>query len=134
MTKEQLVKKWIDDMVASGHMQGWFGNKGDEFKQSQYDCMMKVLAGDVAAIGGNYRLLATIHSDYTNLKQSCAWSDNELQYLLAMFGFGCIEQVLALMNCDKDIRNNCMHNGKLKLLVSFEYVDEILTPKIHDHR
>lgn len=125
MKTEELIKKWIDDLVANGFMQGWAGDKSDKFKQEQFDSMMKVLSGDVAAIGGNYRLLATIFSDYSNLKQYCKWSEADLRALLELFGFKQIEHVLALMNCDSDQRSKCMENGKLKKDVQF-----ILTPII----
>lgn len=125
MEKETLVKKWIDDMIANGFMHGWFGDRSDEFKKQQYDDMMKVLDGDIELIGGNYRLLATIHSDYGNLKQYCGWTEEELQCLLALFGFKKIEHVTAMMNCDARDRDFFMENGKLKSEVRF-----YLTPRI----
>lgn len=117
MTKEQIVKKWIDSMIKHGFMNGWFGDRSDKFKKEQYDTMMKVLNGDIKIIGGNYRLLATIHSDYCNLKQYCGWDENELKELLALFNFKNIQEVLAVMNT-KDI-NNYMENCKLKKEVKF---------------
>ena len=121
----ELVKKWIEDLIENGFMHGWYGDKSDEFKKTQYDCMMKVIDGDSALIGGNYRLLATIHSDYSNLKQYCGWKEEELKSLLALFGFKEITHVLAMMNCDATTRNGYMENGKLKKEVRF-----ILTPVI----
>lgn len=123
MKTEQLIKKWIEDLVANGFMQGWMGDKSAKFKKSQYDCIIKVLDGDIKIIGGNYRLLATLYSDYSNLKQYCKWKEEDLKSLLALFGFKKIEHVLALMNCDAAKRNECMDKGKLKEDVQF-----ILTP------
>ena len=123
MTKEEIIKKWIDSMIKNGFMQGWFGDKSDNFKKEQYETMMKVLDGDVKVIGGNYRLLATIHSDYSNLKQYCGWTESELKELLALFGFKKIEEVVSLM--DTQDRNIYMENGKLKKEVEFH-----LTPML----
>jgi hypothetical protein len=117
MTKEQIVKKWIDSMVKHGFMSGWMGDKSDEFKKKQYKAMMKVLDGDVEIIGGNYRLLATIHSDYDNLKRYCDWSPSELKELLALFGFTDIKHVVAVMGA-KD-RDKYMKKSKLKKEVEF---------------
>lgn len=117
MTKEELVKKWIEDMIKNGFMNGWFGDKSDEFKKEQFDALMKVLNGDVKIIGGNYRLLATIQNDYSNLRQYCGWSENELKQLLGLFNFTRIEEVSALMNSDN--RNDFMEKGKLKKDVRF---------------
>lgn len=122
---QALVKKWIDDMVKNGFMSGWLGDRSDEFKKEQFDCLMKVLDGDVEIIGGNYRLLATIHSDYHNLKQYCGWSQEDLFALLELFGFKSIEQVVAVMNCPKRDRDEFMEHSKLKKEVKF-----FLTPKI----
>lgn len=112
-------------MIANGFMQGWLGDKSDNFKKQQFDCMMKVLGGDVKAIGGNYRLLATIHSDYSNLQQYCGWKMTELKSMLKLFGFNDIKEVIAIMNCEDKQRNKCMENGKLREEVRF-----ILTPTI----
>lgn len=117
MTKQQIVKKWIDSMIKHGFMSGWFGDKSDKFKKEQYNTMMKVLDGDIKIIGGNYRLLATIHSDYGNLKQYCGWEEKELKELLALFNFKDIKEVVAVMGA-KD-RDNYMENGKLKKEVEF---------------
>lgn len=117
MAKQEIVKKWINDMIANGFMHGWCGDRSDEFKKEQYDTMMKVLDGDIKIIGGNYRLLATIHSDYGNLKQYCGWTDEELKQLLALFGFSDIKEVISLMVCQK--RDEYMEGGKLKKEVEF---------------
>lgn len=119
MKPEELVIKWIDDLINHGFMQGWGGDKSEEFRNSQLDCMMKVLNGDIKVIGGNYRLLATIHSDYSNLKQYCNWTEEELRSLLSLFGFEQIKHVIAVMNCDAEQRNRCMENGRLKKQVRF---------------
>ncbi len=121
--EENLVKKWIDDLTKHGFMQGMFGDKSEQFLKEQYDTMMKVLDGDIKIIGGNYRLLATIQSDYTNLRQYCGWEKQELLSLLELFGFKRIEEVVALMNSNH--RNDFMEGGKLKKEVEFT-----LTPVI----
>jgi|ERR1035437_2614159 hypothetical protein len=126
MKKEKLVKKWIDDMIKHGFMNGWMGDKSEEFKKEQYDSMMKVLDGDVKIIGGNYRLLATIHSDYGNLKQYCGWQEEELKALLELFGFKSVQEVLAVMGCGAKDRNTFMEKGMLKKEVKF-----YLTPTIN---
>ncbi len=125
MKKEKLVKKWIDDMIKNGFMSGWGGDKSDKFKKDQYHTLMKVIDGDVKIIGGNYRLLATIHSDYCNLEQYCKWTEEELKSLLELFGFKDVREVLAMMNCESEKRNKYMENGKLRKEVIF-----ILTPTI----
>src|SRR5437588_11404927 len=99
MKKEKLVKRWIGDMIKHGFMSGWGGDRSARFKKEQYNCMMKVLDGDIKTIGGNSRLLATIHSDYGNLKQYCGWKENELNSLLDLFGFKKIGEVVSVMGC-----------------------------------
>ena len=117
MTKEQIVKKWIDSLIKGGFKNGWFGDKSDGFKKEQYNTMMKVLSGDIKIIGGNHRLLATIHSDYSNLKQYCEWTEIELKELLALFGFRDIKEVISLIGAQD--RDNYMKKGKLKKGVEF---------------
>ncbi len=119
-TDKALVKKWIDDMIAVGFMSGWGGDKSDKFKNEQFDSMMKVLAGDVQVIGGNYRLLATIQSDYGNLKQYCDWDEVQCGALLALFGFKSIKEVFAVMGCSKEDLDRFMLNGKLNPAVKFQ--------------
>lgn len=121
--KERIVKKWINSMIKGGFMSGWMGDKSDKFEKEQFDSMMKVLDGDVKFIGGNYRLLATIFSDYGNLKQYCKWSESELNELLSLFNFKHIKEVSAVMG-DED-RDKYMENGKLKKEVEFLWVPKI---------
>jgi hypothetical protein len=113
MTKKQLITKWVDDMIAGGFMYGWFGDKSQEFKNRQINYMMKVLAGK-EDMGGRYRLLATIHSDYGNLKQYCGWKDAELKQLLRLFGFDNIRQVAFLMSYSSKSLKNFMTINRLK--------------------
>jgi len=123
MNKEELVNGWINSLVENGFMHGWLGDKSPEFKSDQYRVMMKVLDGDVKVIGGNYRLLATIYSDYTNLKLYCGWDEKELSALLALFNFNDIKEVVALMNCED--RDRFMLSGKLRCGVEF-----VLSPRL----
>ncbi len=122
LTTEELIKKWIDDMCKHGFMHGWGGDKSQEFKDRQCACMMDVINGNIDAIGGNYRLLATIQSDYMNLKQYCGWTDDQLKSLLNLFGFETIREVYAVMACDSEKIKSFMENAKLKKGVRFELI------------
>lgn len=90
--QKEIIDKWVTDMMDHGFMCGWFGDRGDEFKKSQVDCLVKVIEGDLSAIGGEERLKATIWSDYINLKKYCGWSNEELQEMLDLFGYYYIDE------------------------------------------
>lgn len=126
MTTKQLVRKWINDMIKHGFMRGWMGDTSKEFKDTQFKCLMEVVNGDVQAIGGNYRLLATIESDYLNLKNYCGWKHKELKQLLSIFGFKSIDQVCAVKAQTGADMKLYMENGKLKKEVLF-----YLTPSLY---
>jgi hypothetical protein len=119
MTREYIVKRWIEDMCKHGFMSGWSGDRSNAFKDAQFAAMIKVLDGDVSVIGSHYRLLATIHSDYSNLKQYADWSNAMLEKMLSLFGFEKFEHVIAVMGCGSKGCNEFMENGKLKPGVKF---------------
>ena len=112
-------------MIANGFMHGWFGDKSDGFRNSQINAMMKVISGK-EDMGGKYRLLATIHSDYGNLKQYCGWKENELQQLLRLFGFKNIKQVAFLMSYSSKSLKNFMTINRLKRGVRIPKLEKYL--------